>query len=38
MRKEVDLLDHYPKSKRPIEERAKLIREEHRAIARKFGV
>lgn len=35
---EVNLLDHYPKSKRPIEERARLITEEHRAIARKFDV
>ena len=38
MGKEVDLLDRYPKSKRPIDERAKLITEEQRAVARKFGV
>ncbi len=35
---EVNLLDKYPKSKRPIDDRAKLITEEHRAIARKFDV
>lgn len=34
---EVNLLDKYPKSKRPIEERGKLITEEHRKIARRFG-
>jgi len=34
---EVNLLDRYPKSKRPIEERGKLITEEHRKIARRFG-
>ena len=34
---EVNLMDQYPYSKRPIEERAKLTTEEHRAIARKFG-
>ena len=33
---EVNLLKYYPKSSRPIEERGKLIKEEHRAIARKF--
>lgn len=37
MRQEINLLDLYPKSKRPIDERAKLITEEHRAIARRFG-
>lgn len=37
MGKEIDLLDRYPKSKRPIDERAKLITEEHRRIARQFG-
>jgi SAM-dependent methyltransferase len=38
MGNEINLLDQYPKSKRPIEERAKLITEEQRAIARKFDV
>jgi hypothetical protein len=38
MGKEVDLLDRYPKSKRPIDERAKQIKEEQRAVARKFGI
>ncbi len=33
---EINLMSHYPRSKRPLEERAKLIKEEHRAIARKF--
>ncbi len=35
---EINLLDRYPKSKRPIDERGELIKEEHRAVARKFGV
>jgi len=34
---EINLLDQYPRSKRPIEERANLITEKHRAIAREFG-
>ena len=34
---EINLLDRYPKSKRPIEERGTFITEEHRAIAREFG-
>lgn len=34
---EIDLLDHYPRSKRPIEERGKNISEKHRKTARKFG-
>ncbi|MBM3300230.1 MAG: methyltransferase domain-containing protein, partial [Deltaproteobacteria bacterium] len=34
---EVNLLDRYPRSKRPIEERGKLVLEEHRAVAREFG-
>lgn len=34
---EVNLLDQYPRSKRPVEERGKLITEEHRKIARQFG-
>lgn len=37
MGQEINLLDHYPKSKRPIEERAQLITEEHRRVARQFG-
>jgi len=37
MGQEIDLYDRYPKSKRPIAERARLITEEHRAIARHFG-
>ena len=35
---EINLLDLYPRSKRPIDERARLVTEEHRAIARQFGV
>lgn len=38
MGQEINLLDMYPKSKRPIDERGKLITEEHRSIARQFGV
>lgn len=34
---EVNLLDQYPRSKRPIDERAHLITDEHRRIARQFG-
>ena len=37
MGKEINLLDLYPRSKRPIEERGKLVTEEHRRIARQFG-
>jgi len=33
---EINLLERYPRSKRPIEERGKLITEEHRRIARQF--
>ena len=33
---EINLMDKYPRSKRNIEERASLIKEEHREIARKF--
>ncbi len=33
---EINLLDHYPRSKRPIEERGNQITAEHREIARKF--
>lgn len=36
MGQEINLLDLYPKSKRPIDERAKLITDEHRRIARQF--
>lgn len=34
---EVNLLDRYPQSKRPIDERGAFIKEEHRQVARKFG-
>lgn len=34
---EINLMDLYPRSKRPIDERAKLITDEHREIARQFG-
>ena len=34
---EVNLMDQYPRSKRPIEERSCLCTEEHRRIARQFG-
>lgn len=34
---EINLMDQYPRSKRPIEERARLVTEEHRRIARQFG-
>lgn len=34
---EINLLDLYPRSKRPIDERGKLVTEEHRKIARQFG-
>ncbi len=37
MGKEINLLDLYPKSKRPIDERGRLITEEHRQVARRFG-
>ena len=37
MGQEVNLLDQYPRSKRPIEERGKLVTEEHRRISRQFG-
>ena len=33
----IDLLDRYPKSKRPIEERGNRIHEAHREVARRFG-
>ena len=34
---EIDLLNLYPRSNRPIEERGKMITEEHRSVARRFG-
>lgn len=37
MREEINLLDLYPRSKRPIEERGNLVTEEHRKTARQFG-
>ena len=35
---EINLLDRYPKSSRPIEERGSLITSEHRETARQFGI
>jgi len=35
--REINLLERYPRSKRPIDERGKLITEEHRGVARQFG-
>ena len=37
MGNEINLLDRYPRSKRPIDERARLVTAEHRATARRFG-
>jgi len=37
MGQEINLYDLYPKSKRPIDDRARLITEAHRATARQFG-
>ncbi len=37
MGQEINLLDLYPHSKRPIEERGKLVTDTHREIARQFG-
>ena len=34
---EVNLLDKYPQTRRPIEERANLISDDHRRIAKQFG-
>lgn len=34
---EINLLERYPRSPRPIDERARLITEEHRKVARRFG-
>lgn len=36
MGEEINLLDMYPRSKRPIEERGKLVTNEHRKVARQF--
>lgn len=38
MKREVNLLEFYPKSKRPIDDRGDLITEEDRAVARKFDI
>jgi SAM-dependent methyltransferase len=38
MGKEINLLEYYPVSSRPIEERANLVSEKDRAIARKFDI
>jgi len=38
MGQEINLLDHYPKSKRPIDDRARLITDEHRNAAKKFDI
>jgi ubiquinone/menaquinone biosynthesis C-methylase UbiE len=35
--REINLLDKYPRSKRPIDERGELITEQHRQVARQFG-
>ncbi len=34
---EIDLMHLYPKTKRDVEERGKLVTEEHRVVARQFG-
>ncbi len=34
---EINLLDQYPRSKRPIDERGTQVKEEHRKVARLFG-
>lgn len=34
---EINLLDRYPKSQRPVEERGTAVTEDHRKIAREFG-
>lgn len=35
--REIDLMDRYPRSQRPIDERAALVTDEHRRVARQFG-
>jgi SAM-dependent methyltransferase len=37
MGREINLLKHYPTCRRPIEQRARMVTEEHRRLARKFG-
>ncbi len=37
MGQEINLMDLYPRSKRPIDERSKIITEEHHRVARQFG-
>jgi len=37
MGKEINLLDQYPRSKRPIDERGDKVTDEHRRVARQFG-
>jgi SAM-dependent methyltransferase len=37
MGREINLLDQYPRAARPIEERGRLVADEHRRIARRFG-
>ena len=37
MGREINLLDRYPRSTRPIEERGKVVTEEARAVSRRFG-
>ena len=38
MKRQVNLLEFYPQSKRPIADRGNLITEQDRAIARKFDI
>ena len=38
MKREINLLKFYPKSKRPIEDRGNLVTERDRAVARKFDI
>jgi SAM-dependent methyltransferase len=37
VKSEINLMDRYPTSKRPIDERGRLITEQHRSVARQFG-
>jgi ubiquinone/menaquinone biosynthesis C-methylase UbiE len=37
MSEEINLMDRYPRSQRPVEERGQLVTEEHHRIARQFG-
>lgn len=34
---EIDLMDRYPRSKRPVDDRSRLVTDEHRRIAGQFG-